>query len=63
MNSPAYAAETAPLTEVPKAPESVADVGVPRAILEDLALKTLYVAGSSSLRDLARKMRLTIPSG
>src|SRR5271170_1922626 len=59
MNSLTYAAETAPLTEVPKAPETVADVGVPRAILEDLALKNLYVTGSSSLRDLAKKMRLT----
>jgi predicted ATPase with chaperone activity len=59
MNSPAYAAETAPLTEVPKAPETVVDVGVPRAILEDLALKNLYITGSSSLRELAKNMRLT----
>jgi len=59
MNSPAYAAETASLPEVPKAPETVADVGVPRAILEDLALKNLYITGSSSLRDLAKKMQLT----
>ena len=59
MNSPAYVAETAPLPEVPKAPETVADVGVPRAVLEDLALKNLYIDGASSLKVMAKKMRLT----
>ncbi len=41
MISPAYAAETALLPVVPQAPETVADVGVPKAVLEDLALKNL----------------------
>jgi len=59
MNSPAYAPETVPLPEIPRAPETIVDVGVPKAILEDLALKNLYIAGSSSLRVLAQKMRLT----
>ena len=33
--------------------------GYPRAVLEDLALKNLYIDGSSSLKVLAKKMRLT----
>jgi len=59
MDHAAYAVETAPLPAVPQAPETVADVGVPRAVLEDLALKNLYIEGSSSLKALAKKMRLT----
>jgi predicted ATPase with chaperone activity len=58
MDVPTYAVETGPLPEPLQAPETVADAGVPRAVLEDLALKSLAVAGSSSLRELAKKMRL-----
>jgi predicted ATPase with chaperone activity len=59
MDHTSYPVETAPLPVVPQAPETVADVGVPRAVLEDLALKNLYIDGSSSLKVLAKKMRLT----
>jgi len=47
-----------PIEPIP-APESVAEVGVPRTVLEDLALKTLHIAGSLSQLELAAKMRLT----
>jgi len=54
-----YEVETELLPGPPQTPESVAEVGVRKAILEDLALKILYVGGRSSLRELAAKMRLT----
>lgn len=40
------------------APESVAEVGVRQAILEDLALKILFVSGPLSLRELTAHTRL-----
>jgi len=40
------------------APESVEDLGIRRALLEELALKTLFVLGEMSLRQLADHMRL-----
>ena len=40
------------------APESVAEVGVRQAILEDLALKILFVSGPLSLRELVAHTRL-----
>ncbi len=43
----------------PPSPESVAEVGVRQAFLEELALKVLYVAGPLSLRELASQTRLT----
>ena len=52
--------ETEILSELLSAPESLSEVGVPKSLLEDLALKTLYVAGSSSVRELAAKMTLTL---
>jgi len=39
-------------------PESVAEVGVRKAFLEDLALKTLYVTAPPSLLELASSMHL-----
>lgn len=52
--------ETEILSELLSAPESLSEVGVPKSLLEDLALKTLHVAGSSSVRELAAKMTLTL---
>jgi predicted ATPase with chaperone activity len=43
----------------PPSPESIAEVGVRQAFLEELALKVLYVAGPLSLRELASQTRLT----
>ena len=40
-------------------PESVAEAGVRQAMLEDLALKILYVSGPLSLRELAAQTRLS----
>jgi len=54
-----YAVETN-LPSAPQAPDSVAEVGVGRSTLEDLALKTFYVGGPSSLRQLAARMELPL---
>lgn len=59
MEGHSYAVETEPVAEVLQAPETIADVGVPKGVLEDLALKNLYVGGASSTRELAKKMRVT----
>jgi predicted ATPase with chaperone activity len=40
-------------------PNSVSEVDVREGVLEDLALKTLYAAGSLSVLDLAEKMKLS----
>lgn len=40
-------------------PNSVADLGVPQAMVEDLMLKILYMASPLSLSDLAERMRLS----
>ena len=39
-------------------PETVEETGVPRNLLEDLALKLLYLAGELSLAELGRRMQL-----
>jgi len=49
------------LPGAPEAPEALSQVGLSRTFLEDLALKILYLNGPLSLRDLARRMRLTLP--
>ncbi|MGA8111494.1 MAG: hypothetical protein WBD46_13030 [Acidobacteriaceae bacterium] len=41
-------------------PRSVGELGVRRAFLEELALKTLYASGAGSIRELARQMRLSL---
>ena len=53
--------ETKPRLASLKAPESVPEVGVRRAFLEDLALKTIYVSAPASLLELSKMMRLTYP--
>lgn len=40
-------------------PQSIAEIDVPQTVLDDLALKTLYLAGSLTILDLAQKMRLS----
>jgi predicted ATPase with chaperone activity len=41
-------------------PRSVAELGMRRSIVEDLAIKTLYLAGTISTRELARQMRVSV---
>ena len=53
-----HAITTELLPGAPQAPESVPEVGVRKAILEDLVLKILYVAGSLSLGELAARTHL-----
>ena len=54
-----HAAE-AELRAVPfQAPESIQEVGVRKALLEELALKTIYVTAPPSLLELAETMRLS----
>jgi len=42
------------------APQSVEETGIRRSVLEDLALKTLYVLGELGLRELADHMRVNL---
>jgi predicted ATPase with chaperone activity len=44
--------------ETPAAPESVADVGVRLSVLQDLALKILYLNGPLSMTELSARIRL-----
>ena len=39
-------------------PRTIAEAGVRESLLEDIALKTLYLAGSFSVLDLSQRMRL-----
>lgn len=41
-------------------PHTVADTNIRRSLLEDLALKTLFISGELSLRDLAEHMQLSL---
>src|SRR5271157_4448501 len=49
---------TEPQPFMPPAPNSAAEVGVHKKLLEDLALKTVYVTNPPSLLDLSKIMRL-----
>jgi len=42
-------------------PQSLEELKVRRSLLEDLAMKVLYLQGESTLKDLAEKMRLSLP--
>lgn len=50
--------EPEPLAGPERRPQSIAEVDVPCGVLEDLALKTLYLSGALSVLDLSEKMRL-----
>jgi len=41
-------------------PRTAAELGVRRAVVEDLAVKTLYLTGTVSTRELARQMHLSV---
>ena len=41
-------------------PRTAAELGMRQSIVEDLALKTLYMGGTMSTRELARQMRLSV---
>jgi predicted ATPase with chaperone activity len=41
-------------------PRTAAELGMRQSIVEDLALKTLYIGGTMSTRELARQMRLSV---
>jgi MoxR-like ATPase len=43
-----------------EAPESIGDIGISRTLLEELALKTLFLNGEMSLADLAERMCLSL---
>jgi predicted ATPase with chaperone activity len=52
-------AKTTPLTGPMDWPESLAELDIASTILEDLALKTLYVGGTVSVLELADKLKLS----
>lgn len=51
--------EAEPHSGPARRPQTIAEVDVDKIILENLALKTLYVAGSISVLELADRMRLS----
>jgi predicted ATPase with chaperone activity len=51
--------KTAPLTSPEDKPRTIAEAGVRETILEDIALKTLYLSGPFSVLDLSQKIRLS----
>ncbi|HVB34536.1 MAG TPA: ATP-binding protein [Patescibacteria group bacterium] len=51
---------TAPPTVLPS-PNNVNDTGIRRSLLEDLALKTLFVSGELTIRELGEHMQLCLP--
>jgi len=53
---------TPTLVEAPvlPAPHTVVDTGIRRSLLEDLALKTLFVSGELTLRELGEHMQLSL---
>jgi hypothetical protein len=44
-----------------EAPQTIGDTGIDRVLLEELALKVLFLAGELTLADLARRMCLSLP--
>jgi predicted ATPase with chaperone activity len=51
--------KTEPFAGPEHKPQKLAEVDVPQAVLEDLALKTLYLCGSLSVLELSEKTRLS----
>jgi predicted ATPase with chaperone activity len=51
--------KTEPLAGPEKKPQTIAEIDVPQAVLEDLALKTLYISGSLSVLELSERTRLS----
>ena len=56
--APATAVEDGPRPEV--RPRSAAELGVRQSIVEDLAIKTVYMGGNMSTRELATQMRVSV---
>jgi predicted ATPase with chaperone activity len=44
-----------------EAPQAIGDTGISRTLLEELALKTLFLSGEMSLAELAEKVCLSLP--
>jgi predicted ATPase with chaperone activity len=44
-----------------EAPQAIGDTGINRTLLEELALKTLFLGGEMSLADLSNRMCLSLP--
>ncbi|HEX5234565.1 MAG TPA: hypothetical protein VFW25_04465 [Silvibacterium sp.] len=59
-NTPPAPPKNALATAPPVPPSSVSETGIRRAILEGLALKTLYLNGPFSLYELSRQIKLTL---
>jgi predicted ATPase with chaperone activity len=53
--------KTEPFAGPEHKPQKIAEVDVPQAVLEDLAIKTLYLCGSLSVLELSEKTRLSFP--
>ncbi len=51
--------KTEPTAGPERRPQTIAEIDVPQGVLEDLALKTLYLSGSLSVLELSEKTRLS----
>ena len=51
--------KTEPLVGPEHKPQNIAEIDVPQGVLEDLALKTLYLTGSLSVLELSERTRLS----
>ena len=59
----ADAPEQGALLPLEHRPRTAAELGIRQSIVEDLALKTLYIGGTMSTRELARQMRISVNVG
>ena len=55
--------ETASPAGPARKPQSLREIDVGKIVLENLALKTLYLSGSISVLELAEKMRISFDRG
>jgi predicted ATPase with chaperone activity len=51
--------KTEPVVGPARKPQSISEIDVPQGVLEDLALKNLYLSGSLSVLELSQKTRLS----
>ncbi len=54
-----FVSELEPLAEPERRPRSLAETGVRETVLEDIALKNLYLRGSLSAAEISRQLRLS----
>ena len=51
---------TTTTVSIPQAPQDFLDVGIPRNLVEDLAVKTLFMAGELTVSEMGRRLKLSM---